>query len=43
MKPHKNHRSGLVDLGSAITETKGPSGVFADDVLKRPITGLTAE
>lgn len=36
-------RSGLVDLGRATLATKGPTGFVADEVLTRPIGGLTTE
>jgi hypothetical protein len=29
------------DLGAASAETKGADGIFTDDVLKRPLPGLS--
>ena len=42
MKARKD-RTGLVDLGRATAATKGPTGFVADEVLTRPIGGLTNE
>jgi len=36
-------RTGLIDLGSAKSATKGPTGFVADEVLTRPIGSLEAE
>jgi hypothetical protein len=33
----------VIDLGRAVTETKGPTGDIADEVLKRPFSGLSAQ
>lgn len=41
MKRETKLRTGLVDLGSATIGTKGAAGIFTDDVLKRPSTGLS--
>lgn len=41
MKHEAKQLAGLLELGSAKRETKGPSGIFTDDVLKRPALGLS--
>jgi len=40
MKKKTNDVRDLLDLGRAVTETKGPTGDIADEVLKRPFGGL---
>lgn len=33
----------VIDLGRAVSETKGPTGDIADEVLKRPFGGLAVQ
>jgi hypothetical protein len=40
MKKTINTSRDIIDLGCAMTETKGPTGDIADEVLKRPFGGL---
>lgn len=43
MKRKYKVRPDLIDLGRASGETKGATGFYSDEVLKREIPGLSAE
>lgn len=43
MKRHEQSRKDLIDLGSVTVETKGATGFYSDEVLKRDIPGISAE